>query len=168
MFTHRPTFKTAALLLLAGAVVGAPSFAFADRDHGKPRGERHERRDRDDRHGDRDDRGDRYGRRDHEVRWERHHDRDRRERDVRVVEVRRAPAPHWTIAVQFGRPSCPPAPVCYAPPQPVYYSPAPVCASNGPACGAYYDPYCDVRYTSFELYLEHVSRNHGISVAIRN
>lgn len=160
MFSHRSMHKTAVLLLLAGAV-SAPSLAFADRDHGKRGRERNERSDRDSRHGDRDGHGDRRGhdRHDREVRWERpRHGRDCGPRAVRYVEVRR-PAPRFAVAVQFGRPACPPPPVCYAPPAPVYVA---------PTHGAYYDPYCDARYASFEVYFAHFSRDHGITVAIRN
>ena len=148
MLSHRSMHKMAVLLLVAGAVVSAPSFAFADRDHGKQRRERSECSDRDSR------RGDRHGQRHHkrEVRYERpRRDRDCGAREVRYVEVRR-PAPRFTLGVQYGPPVCPPAPV---------YVPAPV-------CGAYYDPYCEVRYSSFEMYLTHFSRDHGITVAIRN
>lgn len=155
MFTHRSMHKTAALLMLAGAVVAAPSFAFADRDHGKHRRDRSERCEVDSRRGDRHDHRDRHDRRGHDrdIRWERdRRDRDCGSREVRHVVVRR-PAPRFTVAVQFGQPSCAPAPVYYAPP---------------PVCGAYYDPYCQARYSNFDVYVEHVSRSHGISVAIRN
>jgi hypothetical protein len=169
MLSHRSIHKTAALLVLAGVVGTAPSFAFADRDHGKHRREHNQRHDHDSRRGDRDDRWDRRDGRHHqrEVRWEGHrHDRNCGHREVRYVEVIRRPAPRFTVAVQLGQPYYPPAPVYYAPP--VCAPPAPVYVSSAPTCGAYYDPYCDARYTSFELYLEHVSRKHGISVAIRN
>ena len=155
MFGYRTMHKTAVLVVLAG-VVSAPSFAFADRDHGKQRRERTERSDRDSRHGDRDGHWDRRGHDHHgrEVRWERpRYVRDCSPREVRYVEVRR-PAPRFTVGVQFGRPVCPVAPVYYVAPAPV--------------CGAYYDPYCDARYTSFELYLSHFSHDHGITVALRN
>lgn len=139
--------KLAVLMLVAGTVVYAPSFAFADRDHGKHRRDRRECSDRDSRRGDRHG----HGRHSREVRYERaRHDRDCGPREVRYVPVHR-PAPHFTLGVQFGRPACPP----------VVYAPAPV-------CGAYYDPYCEVRYASFEMYLSHFSRDHGITVAIRN
>ena len=169
MLSHRSIHKTAALLVLAGVVGTAPSFAYADRDHGKHRSEPHERRDHDSRCGDRDDRRDHHDSRYHEreVRWEGHrHDRNCGHRDVRYVEVVRRPAPRFVVAVQVGPRYCPPAPVYYA--APACAPPVPVYVSSAPTCGAYYDPYCDARYTSFELYLEHVSRTHGISVAIRN
>lgn len=155
MFSHRSMHKTAALLMLAGAVVAAPSFAFADRDHGKKRQHRSERREVESCRDDRRDHKDRHDSRHHdrEIRWERdRRGRDCDRREVRHVVVRR-PAPRFTVAVQFGQPVCAPAPVYYAPP---------------PVCGAYYDPYCDSRYSNFDVYVEHVSRSHGISVAIRN
>ena len=86
-----------------------------------------------------------------------HHHQDRY---VRWVEVRR-PAPRFTVGFQVGgMPYCAPVRVYCPPPAPVYYTPD--------ACGAYYDPYCGSRFSNFELYLEHVSRNHSVAVSVRN
>lgn len=79
---------------------------------------------------------------------------------MRYVEVYR-PAPRFTVGFQVGgAPYCAPVRTYCPPPAPVYYAPD--------ACGAYYDPYCNTRYSNFELYFEHVSRSHSVSVSVRN
>jgi len=138
MFALRSSSTRTATWLLACALAAVPSFAFADHGH---------RRDRDD---------DRDGH------------RHRRHRDVQFVEVVR-PAPRFVVGFQFGTPVCVQQPVYCPPPRPVVFiPPAPVCEPAPVACGVYYDPYCDTRFSNFELYLEHLSRRHGIIVSIRN
>ena len=115
-----------------------------------------------------------------------HHRRHRDECAVRVVEVVRpaCPAPRVVEVVRPARParvvvgfhfggpvvlepvrySCAARPPVYY----YYYYAPPACAAAPVIQGPYYDPYCESRFASFELYLEHVNRNHGVSVRVRN
>jgi hypothetical protein len=143
-------------LVVACVVATTPSFAFADSDRHHKKHKRHSSHDRDHREWrDRDDDDDRRRSRSRHKRG--HHGRH-------VVEYTR---PVFSVGVNYGAPVCR-RPVYVAPacPAPVVYVPQPVYAPV--SYGPYYDPGCDRRFSSFELYVAHVGDRHAASVRISN
>jgi len=138
-------------MLLACAVITAPSLSYADRD-----GKKHRKHHRQASHRDRD--------------WYRDHWGDNDRHDRRHSHRHYDRGPRFSIGVQYGSPGCGvayrpvyvPVRTYCPPPRPVVY--VPVQYDDG----YYYDRECERRFSNLELYFEHVSAGGSASVHIRN